>query len=141
MASLATALNSATSSLVLCATLERGRMHKTQTLNPCNCKNMMEEDEWPSLMVVMFDPREGFTVEADRCIRDLTIITEYNGDVDFLRNREHDDGDSMMTLLNASDTSKSLVICLVHQWNQKPWERLFYDYNGDENEYPTEHFI
>lgn len=52
-----------------------------------------------------------FTVEADRSIRDLTIITEYVGDVDFLKNREHDDGDSMMTLLTAKDPSKSLVIC------------------------------
>lgn len=52
-----------------------------------------------------------FTVQADRFIKDLTIITEYTGDVDFLSNREHDDGDSMMTLLLAKDPSKSLVIC------------------------------
>lgn len=50
-------------------------------------------------------------MEADRHIRDLTIITEYVGDVDYLKNREHDDGDSMMTLLTAADPSKSLVIC------------------------------
>jgi len=52
-----------------------------------------------------------FTVEADRSIKDLTIITEYVGDVDFLKNRENDDGDSIMTLLSASDPSKTLVIC------------------------------
>ena len=52
-----------------------------------------------------------FTVEADRFIKDWTIITEYTGDVDYLRNREHDDGDSMMTLLSATNRSKSLVIC------------------------------
>lgn len=52
-----------------------------------------------------------FTVEADRSIRDLTIITEYVGDVDFLKNRENDDGDSIMTLLSASDPSQTLVIC------------------------------
>lgn len=52
-----------------------------------------------------------FTVEADRFIKDLTIITEYTGDVDYLKNREHDDGDSMMTLLSASNPSRSLVIC------------------------------
>lgn len=52
-----------------------------------------------------------FTVEADRSIRDLTIITEYVGDVDYLKNRETDDGDSMMTLLTTSDPSKNLVIC------------------------------
>ncbi|GER34291.1 PHD finger family protein [Striga asiatica] len=74
------------------------------------CKNMMERGEWPPLMVV-FDPREGYTVEADRNIRDLTIITEYVGDVDYLKNRENDDGDSIMTLLTAHDPSKSLVIC------------------------------
>jgi len=52
-----------------------------------------------------------FTVEADRSIKDLTIITEYVGDVDFLKNRENDEGDSIMTLLSASDPSKTLVIC------------------------------
>lgn len=106
-----------------------------ETLNLC--RSMMERGEWPPLMVV-FDPREGyvnlhspifvfflligtqpnlfihghrFTVEADRFIKDLTIITEYTGDVDYLKNREHDDGDSMMTLLSATNPSKSLVIC------------------------------
>ena len=52
-----------------------------------------------------------FTVQADRYIKDLTIITEYVGDVDYLKNREHDEGDSMMTLLHASNPSRSLVIC------------------------------
>ncbi|KAG9133981.1 hypothetical protein Leryth_004685 [Lithospermum erythrorhizon] len=74
------------------------------------CKNMMERGECPPLMVVL-DPVEGFTVEADRSIRDLTIITEYVGDVDYLKNRENDDGDSMMALLYAADPLKSLVVC------------------------------
>lgn len=52
-----------------------------------------------------------FTVEADVFIRDWTIITEYVGDVDYLKNREADDGDSMMTLLSTNDLSKDLVIC------------------------------
>lgn len=52
-----------------------------------------------------------FTVEADKSIKDLTIITEYVGDVDYLKSRENDDGDSIMTLLSAADPSKSLVIC------------------------------
>ncbi|XP_051143127.1 histone-lysine N-methyltransferase ATXR6 [Andrographis paniculata] len=145
------------------------------------CKNMMELGEWPPLMVV-FDPLEGFTVEADRFIRDLTIITEYVGDVDYLKNREHDDGDSMMTLLSAADPSKSLVICpdkrsniarfinginnhvpggkkkrnvkcvrfdvngesrvlLIASRDIRKGERLYYDYNGYENEYPTQHFV
>lgn len=41
----------------------------------------------------------------------MTFITEYTGDVDFLKNREHDDGDSMMTLLLTTNLSDSLVIC------------------------------
>ncbi|KAK4489754.1 hypothetical protein RD792_000391 [Penstemon davidsonii] len=145
------------------------------------CKNMMERGEWPPLMVVL-DPREGFTVEADKPIRDLTIITEYVGDVDFLKNRENYDGDSMMTLLTATNPSKNLVICpdkrsniarfinginnhtpegkkkrnvkcvrfdvngecrvlLIASRDIKKGERLYYDYNGYENEYPTEHFV
>uniref|UniRef100_A0ACD5VAK7 Uncharacterized protein n=2 Tax=Avena sativa TaxID=4498 RepID=A0ACD5VAK7_AVESA len=145
------------------------------------CKRMMERGEWPPLLVV-FDPVEGFTVEADRFIKDLTIITEYVGDVDYLRNREHDDGDSMMTLLSASPPSKSLVVCpdkrsniaryinginnhtqegrkkqnlkcvryavdgecrvlLVANRDISKGERLYYDYNGSEHEYPTHHFV
>ncbi|KAI3866802.1 hypothetical protein MKW92_050387 [Papaver armeniacum] len=165
-------------------TLEDGGMQvlpkeDIDTLNLC--KSMMERGEWPPLLVV-FDPQEGFTVEADKPIKDLTIITEYTGDVDFLKNREHDDGDSMMTLISASDTSQSLVICpdkrgniaryinginnhspegrkkqnlkcvrfnvngecrvlLIANRDIKKGERLYYDYNGLEQEYPTEHFV
>ena len=50
-------------------------------------------------------------MEADRFIKDLTIITEYVGDVDFLKKRENYEGDSMMTLISATDPSRSLVIC------------------------------
>ncbi|KAL3524430.1 hypothetical protein ACH5RR_017264 [Cinchona calisaya] len=167
-----------------CAAFEREGMQvlskeDTETLNLC--KNMMGRGEWPPLMVV-FDSREGFTVEADRFIRDLTIITEYVGDVDYLKNRENDDGDSMMTLLSAADTSNSLVICpdersniarfinginnhtpegkkkqnvkcvrfdvngecrvlLIASRDIAKGERLYYDYNGYEHEYPTEHFV
>jgi len=53
-----------------------------------------------------------FTVEADEPIEALTIIAEYVGDVDYLKNREDDEGNnSMMTLLYASDRSQSLIIC------------------------------
>lgn len=41
----------------------------------------------------------------------MTLITEYTGDVDYIKNREKDDSDSMMTLLLATDPDKSLVIC------------------------------
>ncbi|KAM1054901.1 hypothetical protein ACFX15_002105 [Malus domestica] len=167
-----------------CADLEREGMQvmskeDTETLNLC--KSMMERGECPPLMVV-FDPKEGFTVEADKHIRDLTIITEYVGDVDYLKNRENDDGDSTMTLLSAATPSKSLVICpykhgniarfinginnhtpdgrkkqnlkcvrfdvngesrvlLIANRDITKGERLYYDYNGYENEYPTEHFV
>lgn len=60
-------------------------------------------------MVVFLE--NSYTVEADGPIKDMTLITEYTGDVDFIKNREHDDSDSMMTLLLASNPSKSLVIC------------------------------
>ncbi|XP_022875326.1 histone-lysine N-methyltransferase ATXR6-like isoform X2 [Olea europaea var. sylvestris] len=167
-----------------CSSLEREGMQvlsKEDAETLSQCKNMMERGEWPPLMVV-FDPLEGFTVEADKFIRDLTIITEYVGDVDYLKNRENDDGDSMMTLLSASDPSKSLVICpdkrsniarfinginnhtldgkkkqnvkcvrfdvngegrvlLIASRDIRKGERLYYDYNGYENEYPTEHFV
>jgi len=42
----------------------------------------------------------------------LTIIAEYVGDVDYVKNREDDEGNnSMMTLLYASDPSQSRIIC------------------------------
>ncbi|XP_027362541.1 histone-lysine N-methyltransferase ATXR6-like isoform X2 [Abrus precatorius] len=164
--------------------LEHGGMQvlskeDTETLNLC--RSMMEKGAWPPLMVV-YDPLEGFTVEADRFIKDLTIITEYVGDVDFLKNRENDDGDSIMTLLSASDPSRTLVICpdkrsniarfinginnhtpegkkkqnlkcvrfdvggecrvlLIANRDITKGERLYYDYNGYEHEYPTQHFV
>ncbi|PHU02627.1 Histone-lysine N-methyltransferase ATXR6 [Capsicum chinense] len=80
----------------------------TETLDLC--KNMMKQGEWPQLMVV-FDPKEGFTVEVDVFMRDWTIIIEYVGDVDYLNNHEADDRDSTMTLLSTNDKSKDLIIC------------------------------
>ncbi|KAK9103931.1 hypothetical protein Sjap_021185 [Stephania japonica] len=167
-----------------CAALEDGGMQvlsreDTETLSLC--KKMMERGECPPLMVV-FDSKEGFTVEADKFIKDLTIVTEYTGDVDYLKNREHDDGDSMMTLLSAKTPSRSLVICpnkrgniarfinginnhtpegkkkqnlkcvrydvngecrvlLIAIRDISKGERLYYDYNGHEHEYPTHNFL
>ncbi|XP_010252791.1 PREDICTED: histone-lysine N-methyltransferase ATXR6 [Nelumbo nucifera] len=166
------------------AVFEQGGMQvlsrdDAETLNLC--KKMMETGEWPPLLVV-FDPQEGFTVEADKFIKDLTIIAEYTGDVDYLKNREHDDGDSMMTLVSAANPSQSLVICpdkrgniarfisginnytpdgkkkqnlkcvrfdvngecrvlLIANRDIAKGERLYYDYNGHEHEYPTQHFV
>ncbi|GLJ55843.1 hypothetical protein SUGI_1199130 [Cryptomeria japonica] len=145
------------------------------------CQAMYKRGEWPPLMVV-YDSLEGFTVEADHFIKDLTIITEYVGDVDHLRNREKDEGDSMMTLLYTKDQSETLVICpdkrsniarfinginnytpegrkkqnlkcvrfnvdgearvlLIAIRDISKGERLYYDYNGYEQEYPTHHFV
>ena len=50
-------------------------------------------------------------MEADGFIKDMTLIAEYAGDVDFIMNRESDDCDSLMTLLLAEDPSRCLVIC------------------------------
>ncbi|KAK4359824.1 hypothetical protein RND71_022053 [Anisodus tanguticus] len=80
----------------------------TETLE--QCRAMYKRGECPPLMVV-FDSHEGYTVEADGPIKDLTIIAEYTGDVDYIRNRQEDDCDSMMTLLLARDPLRSLVIC------------------------------
>ncbi|KAH7566035.1 hypothetical protein JRO89_XS08G0070300 [Xanthoceras sorbifolium] len=151
----------------------------TETLE--HCRAMSKRGECPPLVVV-YDSCEGFTVEADGPIKDMTFITEYCGDVDFLSNREHDDCDSMMTLLLATNPSKSLVICpdkrgniarfinginnhtpeskkkqnckcvrysvndecrvfLVATRDIAKGERLYYDYNGYEHEYPTHHFV
>ncbi|PWA39460.1 Histone-lysine N-methyltransferase ATXR5 [Artemisia annua] len=151
----------------------------TETLE--YCRTMLKRGECPPLLVI-FDSCEGYTVEADGPIKDLTLITEYIGDVDYIKNREHDDCDSMMTLLLASNPSKSLVICpdkrgniarfinginnftpeakkkqnlkcvrysvhgecrvlLVATRDIAKGERLYYDYNGYEHEYPTHHFV
>ncbi|KAG6488898.1 histone-lysine N-methyltransferase ATXR6-like [Zingiber officinale] len=145
------------------------------------CKAMYKRGECPPLLVV-FDPIEGFTVQADGFIKDMTLIAEYTGDVDYLKNREHDDCDSIMTLLLARDPSHSLVICPDNCGNVSRFisginnhsragrkkqnvkcarynvdgecrvllvtcrdiyrgERLYYDYNGYEKEYPTHNFV
>ncbi|KAI5061943.1 hypothetical protein GOP47_0022482, partial [Adiantum capillus-veneris] len=74
------------------------------------CKLMCSRGEWPPLMVT-HDPREGFVVEADGHIKDMTLIAEYTGDVDYMRNRLNDDSDNLMVLLFPHDASKELVIC------------------------------
>ncbi|EYU30399.1 hypothetical protein MIMGU_mgv1a0245511mg, partial [Erythranthe guttata] len=64
--------------------------------------------EFPPL-VVAFNSTEGNTVEAYGSIKDMTLIAEYAGDVDYIRSREEDDCESRMTLLSSADPSKSLV--------------------------------
>ncbi|EYU30407.1 hypothetical protein MIMGU_mgv1a017996mg, partial [Erythranthe guttata] len=75
-----------------------------------NCRALYRRGEFPPL-VVAFDSLEGYTVQADGPIKDMTLIAEYAGGVDYIRNREEDDCDSMMTLLSSADPSKSLVAC------------------------------
>ncbi|XP_057542921.1 probable Histone-lysine N-methyltransferase ATXR5 [Amaranthus tricolor] len=146
-----------------------------------HCRAMFRRGECPPLLVV-YDLCEGYTVQADAPIKDMTFIAEYTGDVDYIKNREKDDCDSLMTLLLATDPSNSLVICpdkrgniarfinginnhtpesrkkqnlkcvrynvngeccvfLVATRDIAKGERLYYDYNGYEHEYPTHHFV
>lgn len=145
------------------------------------CKSMCANGEWPPLIVTR-DPREGFVVQADSHIKDMTLVAEYTGDVDYMRNREHDDGDSIMGLLFTEDANNELVICPDKRGNIARFisginnhspsgrkkqnircvrfdvdgesrallvaireiakgERLYYDYNAYQQEYPTQHFV
>lgn len=54
-----------------------------------------------------------YRVEADDPIKAMTFITEYTGDVDYFRNRPHNDFDSYMTLLTFRDSLEGdgLLIC------------------------------
>ncbi|KAF8097120.1 hypothetical protein N665_0294s0025 [Sinapis alba] len=178
MASLATALrasNTEFSNKLTYVHSKALRSANKAVLEKGGMQSMMDRSECPPLMVV-FDPYEGL-------IEDLTIITEYVGDVDYLSNGEDNyDGDSMMTLLHATDPSQCHVICpdkrsniarfisginnhtpegrkkqnlkcvrfningearvlLVANRDISKGERLYYDYNGYEHEYPTENFI
>jgi [histone H3]-lysine27 N-methyltransferase len=58
-----------------------------------------------------------YTVEADSPIKDMTFIAEYTGDVDYIKKRESDDCDSMMTLIIAAKAADSLVICADKRGN------------------------
>ncbi|EYU39424.1 hypothetical protein MIMGU_mgv1a022865mg, partial [Erythranthe guttata] len=127
-----------------------------------NCRALYIRREFPPLVVAF----EGYTVEADVPIRDMILIVEYADNVDYIRNREEDDCDSMMTLLSSADPSKILVACadrlgnisrfisginnhttynvdkecvalLVANRDIANGERQYYDYNGCEYEYPT----
>ncbi|KAL1832666.1 hypothetical protein ACET3Z_002317 [Daucus carota] len=74
------------------------------------CKEMHKRGKCPPLKVV-YDAHEGFVVQADGPIKPMTFITEYVGDVDYVKNREEDECDSLMTLLVNKDASSSLLIC------------------------------
>ncbi|KAJ7563466.1 hypothetical protein O6H91_03G111400 [Diphasiastrum complanatum] len=96
-----------------CSRMEQGGMQimaKEDKQTYDLCKAMCSRGEWPPLMVT-HDLLQGFVVEADSHIKDMTLIAEYTGDVDFMHNRAHDDGDSIMGLLFTKDRAKELVIC------------------------------
>ncbi|KAF8711398.1 hypothetical protein HU200_029429 [Digitaria exilis] len=144
------------------------------------CRAIQQSGQCPPLLVVC-DRREGFTLQADANIKDMTFIAEFAGDVDHLESRENDDSDCMMTLLFTADHSKNLVICpnkhgnishfisginnhtpdgkkqnikcvryeidgeshvlLVACCDIASGQRLYCDYNGYKNVYPTHHFV
>ncbi|KAF8730763.1 hypothetical protein HU200_016626 [Digitaria exilis] len=166
------------------ARLEEGGiqvLHKKDKETIEMCRAMQQRGQCPPLLVV-FDPREGFTLQADANIKDMTFIAEFAGDVDYLESRKNDDSDCMMTLLLTADHSKNLVICQDKRGNISRFisginnhtqdgkkkqnvkcvrydidgeshvllvacrdiasgERLYCDYNGCENVYPTHHFV
>ncbi|KAH1134829.1 hypothetical protein GYH30_012914 [Glycine max] len=119
-----------------------------------HCIAISKRGEFPPFMVV-YDSCEGYTVEADDLIKDMAITAEYIGDVDYLDNQERDDSDSIMSLLRA-ESSQSVVSCadkhtmlmvnarfffVVATHDISKGERLYYDHNGHEYQYPTHHFL
>ncbi|XP_025828556.1 probable Histone-lysine N-methyltransferase ATXR5 [Panicum hallii] len=156
-------------------------LHKEDKQTMELCRTMQQRGQCPPLLVV-FDSREGFTVQADANIKDMTFIAEFAGDVDYLENRENDDCDCLMTLLLTADPSQRLVISPDKRGNISRFmsginnhtpdgkkkqnvkcvrydidgeshvllvacrdiacgEKLYCDYNGQENAYPTHHFL
>ncbi|KAL3684586.1 hypothetical protein R1sor_002608 [Riccia sorocarpa] len=73
-------------------------------------KRMWREGQVAPL-IVKHDPGQGFVVEADSAIKDMTIVAEYIGDVDYMKNRVNDDGNGIMGLLFTNNPSSELVIC------------------------------
>lgn len=62
-------------------------------------------------VIIEEDIIQGYIVKATEDISDLTLISEYAGEVYFARNRLFDDNDSIMDLLRATHSKDSLVIC------------------------------
>uniref|UniRef100_A0A7N0TDW0 SET domain-containing protein n=1 Tax=Kalanchoe fedtschenkoi TaxID=63787 RepID=A0A7N0TDW0_KALFE len=85
-------------------------LHKADREILSQCKNMLKSGECPPLLVVS-DPVQGYIVQADETIKDLTFICEYTGEVDYLKNRDCDNSYSLMMLLEATNPAEDLVIC------------------------------
>ena len=62
-------------------------------------------------VIIEEDIKQGFIVRADDDIPDLTLVAEYVGEVDFVRERLFDNNDSIMDLLRTTHSKDSLVIC------------------------------
>ena len=73
-------------------------------------KDMSNKGNYVPVMIEP-DKTQGFFVRAVDDIPEMTLISEYVGDVDFARNRIFDKNDSIMDLLRTTRSKTSLVIC------------------------------
>lgn len=73
-------------------------------------KGMSRQGNYVPVMIEP-DKTQGFFVKALEDIPEMTLISEYVGDVDFARNRIFDKNDSIMDLLRTTRSKTSLVIC------------------------------
>uniref|UniRef100_A0A2N9IS52 SET domain-containing protein n=1 Tax=Fagus sylvatica TaxID=28930 RepID=A0A2N9IS52_FAGSY len=118
------------------AVLELGGMQvlskeDTETLNLC--QSMMERGEWPPLMVV-FDPQEG-----ERGEWPPSFVFDPQDRIALFW---HWDGKKKQNLKCVRfDVNGQGRVLLIANRDIRKGERLYYDYNGYENEYPTEHFV
>jgi SET domain-containing protein len=62
---------------------------------------------------------QGFIVVADAVIADLTLVAEYSGEVDLLKNciQETENANDVMDLLRSGHSSSSLIIRPKHRGN------------------------
>ena len=65
---------------------------------------------YPPVQIV-YDTIQGYVVEASDSIEKNTLICEYAGDVFYLRNKLFSDNNSIMDLIAAPISDRSLVIC------------------------------
>ncbi|KAJ6741014.1 HISTONE-LYSINE N-METHYLTRANSFERASE ATXR5 [Salix purpurea] len=122
------------------------------------CRAMCKRGECPPLLVV-FDSCEGYTVEADDQIKDLTILAEYSEThlkalssvpdkrgniarfINGINNHTPDGKKKQNCKCVRYDVNGECRVILVATRDIAKGERLYYDYNGYEHEYPTQHFV
>lgn len=77
-------------------------------------QHMLADGRCPPLLVV-YDPVQGFIVQADAAIRDRTLLAEFVGEVMDMHELQTDEGargsDSLMHLLHTARPQHDLVIC------------------------------